>query len=45
MTRLNFSCCKQDTNRLKTQVITVMKNGYRYDTRFGCGCEGESYVC
>jgi hypothetical protein len=44
MTNINLSCCKQDTNRLKTQVMTRIVNGYLNEIHLGHSFEGESHV-
>ncbi|CAE6970074.1 hypothetical protein QFW85_27515 (plasmid) [Vibrio chagasii] len=44
MTNINLSCCKQDANRLKTQVMTRIVNGYLNEIHLGHSFEGESHV-
>lgn len=44
MTNINLSCYKQDANRLKTQVMTRIVNGYLNEIHLGHSFEGESHV-
>ncbi len=45
MFTMNLSCCTQETNRLKTSVITALTSDPHILISLGYGLEGESHVC